>query len=69
MGRVPRSIANRRTLSLCSLGLLTIASLLAACASGPRVTRTDVHAEVDLSGYWNDTDSRKVSEEMIDDSL
>mgnify|MGYP003702552873 CR=1 FL=1 len=43
--------------------------IVAGCASGPKVTRTDVDETVDLSGYWNDTDSRMVSEEMINDSL
>lgn len=39
------------------------------CASGPRVSRRDVEEEIDLSGFWNDTDSRLVSEEMVADSL
>lgn len=33
------------------------------------VTRIDPNETVDLSGRWNDTDSRLVSEEMIYDSL
>lgn len=56
----------RRCVGLLGLVLL---SLLAACSSTPRVTRTAVDEVVDLSGRWNDTDSRLVSEEMIGDSL
>jgi uncharacterized protein (TIGR02722 family) len=51
------------------LAILTLVALVGACASGPKVTRTSADETVDLSGYWNDTDSRMVSEEMIDDSL
>lgn len=42
---------------------------LAGCASGPTVRRMDVNEVRDLSGRWNDTDSRLVAEEMISDSL
>lgn len=41
--------------------------LLAAC--GTSVTRIDPGETVDLSGAWNDSDSRLVAEEMIDDAL
>jgi len=44
--------------------------LLAGCGSaGPRVHRVDDATEVDLSGYWNDTDARKVAGEMVKDLL
>ncbi|HMA76004.1 MAG TPA: hypothetical protein VKO43_01725, partial [Candidatus Krumholzibacteriaceae bacterium] len=33
------------------------------------VTRTEADTVTDLSGDWNDTDSRMVSEEMIPDCL
>ncbi len=42
--------------------------ILAGCAS-VKVDRMDVGETVDLSGRWNDTDSRLVSEEMISDVL
>ncbi len=48
---------------------LTIALLMAGCASGPVVERKAVDTTIDLSGRWNDTDSRMVSEEMIKDCL
>ena len=43
-------------------------SLLSGCSS-VKVTRTEVTKTIDLSGRWNDTDSRLVSEEMIKDCL
>jgi len=42
---------------------------LFACSSMPKVTRVDVNEQIDVSGNWNDTDSRFVSEEMVKDSL
>lgn len=41
--------------------------LLTACST--QVTRMDADETVDLSGEWNDTDSRLVAEEMIADAL
>ncbi|HEY9050651.1 MAG TPA: penicillin-binding protein activator LpoB [Gammaproteobacteria bacterium] len=40
---------------------------LSAC--NPKVTRVSSDTVTDLSGNWNDTDSRLVSEEMIQDVL
>lgn len=45
-----------------------LASLLVT-GCGTKVTRIDVDETVDLSGAWNDTDSRLVAEEMIADAL
>ena len=42
---------------------------LVSCASTPVVRRTNVEEQIDLSGNWNDTDSRLVSREMIKDAL
>ena len=39
------------------------------CTVPKEVTRVDVTEEIDLSGRWNDTDSRMVAEEMIGDCL
>ena len=46
-------------------------AVLALCAAGcsTKVTRLDAGEVRDLSGAWNDTDSRLVSEEMIGDML
>ena len=43
--------------------------IAAGCASTPTVERKEVDTTIDLSGRWNDTDSRLVSEEMIQDCL
>lgn len=44
--------------------------LLAGCGSSmPEVRRVDPGTQTDISGRWNDTDSRLVSEAMIDDCL
>jgi uncharacterized protein (TIGR02722 family) len=48
---------------------LALSSFLAACATTPTVTRIDAGETIDLSGNWNDTDSRQVAEEMVKDSL
>lgn len=45
-----------------------LAVSIAACA-GKKVSRIDPDEQVDLSGVWNDTDSRLVAEEMIKDCL
>lgn len=51
--------------------LLTIAIALFAGGCGPSktVSRVDADTTIDLSGDWNDTDSRLVAQEMIGDVL
>lgn len=50
--------------------LLAGFALLVGCSSGGKqVSRIDSNSVTDLSGAWNDTDSRLVSEEMINDCL
>ena len=48
---------------------LCVSLTLFSCSSTPKVTRVDEDTQVDLSGNWNDTDSRLVAEEMIADSV
>jgi len=43
--------------------------MIISCAPTHKVTRLDVSTQVDLSGRWNDTDSRLVANEMINDVL
>ncbi|WP_349629697.1 penicillin-binding protein activator LpoB [Breznakiella homolactica] len=43
--------------------------LAAGCSSNPKVTRVDADTQMDLSGYWNDTDVRIVCESLINDCL
>ncbi|MDH5765848.1 MAG: penicillin-binding protein activator LpoB [Gammaproteobacteria bacterium] len=53
------------------LPVVAISALFAFALTGcnPKVTRTSADEVTDLSGNWNDTDSRLVSEEMIQDVL
>lgn len=51
-------------LTLCILPLL----LLVSCAA-TKVARVETDSTIDITGKWNDTDSRLVSQEMIDDCL
>ena len=48
---------------------LALAALVALGACATKVERIDESKAEDLSGAWNDTDSRLVSQEMIQDSL
>jgi len=43
--------------------------ILVSCNTSKKVTRVDDKEQIDLSGRWNDTDSRLVSEEMVKDGL
>ena len=49
--------------------ILLIAAISLGCGSSKKVTRLDENTVTDLSGNWNDTDSRLVAEEMIADCL
>jgi uncharacterized protein (TIGR02722 family) len=48
---------------------IAMAALLVGCSHGTTVQRMDPGETLDLSGRWNDTDSRLVSEEMISDCM
>lgn len=52
---------------VCTFFVLALALGTAGC--GTSVKRMDAEEVKDLSGAWNDTDSRLVSEEMIKDAL
>ena len=41
----------------------------AACSGRTEVTRISPDETVDLSGFWNDSDSRMVADALIDDAL
>lgn len=49
--------------------VLLLIALVAGCAARTKVTRVSEEETIDLSGNWNDTDSRLVSQEMIADCL
>ena len=59
--------ANLISLSWKALIALSVTVLLAACSGG--VKRLDTNEDVMLSDRWNDTDSRLVAEEMMNDML
>ena len=47
--------------------LLAVTLFISSCGSSRQVSRIDARETVDLSGNWNDTDSRLVAEEMVSD--
>lgn len=49
--------------------ILTIALIFTACRPHNEVSRVSPGQQTDLSGRWNDTDARLVSEEMISGAL
>ena len=52
------------------IGLVALVVLsLAGCAQETKVTRVDSGVVTDLSGRWNDTDSRMVAESMVKEAL
>jgi uncharacterized protein (TIGR02722 family) len=48
---------------------LALATLMLAGCGGTKVNRVTHDSVIDLSGRWNDTDSRLVAEEMLRDCL
>jgi len=48
---------------------LLMSLVLVGCAGGTKVARVDTGSTIDLSGRWNDVDSRKVAKDMVDDAL
>jgi len=52
-----------------AMAMLAGTILLGGCASETKVTRVDSGVVTDLSGRWNDTDSRMVAETMIKEAL
>ncbi len=52
-----------------AMAVLVVTVLLGGCASETKVTRVDTGVVTDLSGRWNDTDSRMVAETMVKEAL
>lgn len=52
-----------------SLALLFVGALMICSCSTHKVNRVDVEETIDLSGRWNDTDSRMVADEMVQQVL
>lgn len=57
-----------KTLTLYPI-LVLLALVISSCSTSRTVERMDPSTQIDLSGRWNDTDSRLVAEEMIKDVL
>ncbi|MBN1378414.1 MAG: penicillin-binding protein activator LpoB [Gammaproteobacteria bacterium] len=51
------------------LPAIVLIGVIAGCSTNPKVERIAADTTTDLSGDWNDTDSRLVSEEMVQDAL
>lgn len=58
----------REMKSLAAIAAVIMMLGLAGCG-GAKVARVDAESTTDVSGKWNDTDSRLVSQEMISDML
>ena len=58
-------VMDRGRIGLVALVVLT----LAGCAQETKITRVDSGVVTDLSGRWNDTDSRIVAESMVKEAL
>ncbi|MFA5448089.1 MAG: penicillin-binding protein activator LpoB [Sphaerochaeta sp.] len=48
---------------------LMVLTLFASCQSGVQVSRIAADRDIDVSGTWNDTDIRLVSQALVDSSL
>ena len=49
--------------------VMGVVLVLGGCGHETKVTRVDAGVVTDLSGRWNDTDSRMVAESMVKDAL
>ncbi len=58
-------IQSYRSLAVAACAVFT----LAGCGHETKVTRVDTGVVTDLSGRWNDTDSRMVAESMVKEAL
>ena len=48
---------------------VSVVLALSGCGHETKVTRVDTEVVIDLSGRWNDTDSRMVAEAMVKEAL
>ena len=62
---VRKPILYRLTIYIFLVGIIAFSG----CSSSKQVTRVDTDTTIDLSGRWNDTDSRMVADEIIGDCL
>jgi uncharacterized protein (TIGR02722 family) len=65
-GLTVRILKQHQVLTL--IAVVAVSAALVGCG-GKSVSRISTDSVTDLSGYWNDTDSRLVADEMIEDCL
>jgi uncharacterized protein (TIGR02722 family) len=51
------------------LTLVAVIGLVAGCSSRKVVTRVDENEQIDLSGNWNDTDSRQMAATLVEEMM
>ena len=56
----------KKFFAVCAVFVVLIAS---ACSSAPKVQRVNANTQTDLSGFWNDSDVRIVSQSLINDAV
>lgn len=60
---------NLKTSTAAVFAILLTVFLCAGCESTPKVERVASDTQIDLSGYWNDTDVRTVAEAIINECI
>ncbi len=60
-----KTVAYKFTIYAVLIGII----VFSGCSSSKQVTRVEADTTIDLSGRWNDTDSRMVADEIIADCL
>ena len=60
-----KAVAYRSAIYAILIGII----VFSGCSSSKQVTRVEADTTIDLSGRWNDTDSRMVADEIIADCL
>jgi penicillin-binding protein activator len=63
------TLPTRAALAAARLALLVVAASAAAACNNKRVARIEPTSVTDLSGRWNDADSRLVANQLIEQSL
>ncbi len=62
---VPKSVVYRLAIYTVFMSII----IFSGCGASKQVTRVDADTTIDLSGRWNDADSRMVADEIIGDCL
>ena len=62
-----KQITMKKLFAIAALALMIV--IAGACSSQKKVTRVSPDEQIDLSGRWNDTDSKLTADAMINQSL